>query len=151
MDLYFKNAENKNLLSVLMEPLMLITCTALALAMTLAIGFLYCVQTRFLMYNSTTIESRKFQTYEESPYYYENHFFNFKIVMGEKYSEWFLPIFKKNIYNNGYYFVNQKKQVDDLNFSSVRNVRFSGNDQDYKQLDGTKINGDYSISIGEKI
>jgi len=116
-----KYTEKKDILSVILYPIILIGCTLLALSMTISIGFLFFVQLRFIMFNSTSIESKKFERYEDSPYYYENHLNNFKIVMGESYCEWFIPIFKKNAYNHGFYFINIKHQDKNLNYSSIKN------------------------------
>ena len=114
-----KYSEKKDFLSVIVFPMVLIGCTLIAFSMTIAIGFLFFIQFRFVLYNSTTIESKKFEKYEESPYYFKNHFFNFKVVMGEEVLEWFFPLFKKNIHNHGFYFVNPKNQEKNVNFSSV--------------------------------
>lgn len=119
-----KYSEKKDFLSVIVFPLILIGCTLLAFSMTIAIGFLFFVQFRFLIYNSSTIESKKFEKYEESPYYFDNHFFNFKVVMGEDITEWFFPVFKKNLYNHGFYFINPKNQEKNLNFASVKSGSF---------------------------
>jgi len=121
-----KYSEKKDFLSVIVFPLVLMGCTMLAFSMTIAIGFLFVVQIRFVLYNSSTIESKKFEKYEESPYYYENHLFNFKIVMGQDVIEWFFPVFKKNIHNHGFYFINPKNQEKNLNFSSVKSGSFIG-------------------------
>lgn len=153
-----KYSEKKDFLSVIVFPMLLLGCTMLAFSMTIAIGFLFFVQIRFVLYNSTTIESKKFEKYEDSPYYFEKHFFNFKVVMGDDALEWFFPVFKKNIHNHGFYFINPKNQEKNLNFSSVKNGSFmvlkeqndiekdlnpnkiEGYDQSYKQLNDENNN-----------
>ena len=120
-DDYIKDSNSNSGFLTYIDPLILIFSLALSGAMTVAIGFLCFIQTRFLLFNSTTIESRKFETYEESPYYYKEKCFNFKNVIGDNFKEWIIPTFKKNIYNNGFYFVNPKNQMNMDNFSSVKN------------------------------
>lgn len=118
-----KYTEQKDFITVILFALILIGSCVLALAMTLAIGFLFIMQIRFILYNSTTIESRIFQRYEESPYFYEKYLFNFKQVMGENMKEWLIPVFKHNIYNNGFYFINPKTMINNENFASIQNPR----------------------------
>ena len=140
----------------IIDSLILIFCTGLAISMTIGIGFLFVMQTRFIMYNSTTIECRKYSKYCESPYYYGDNLFNFKIVLGDEIYKWFIPIFKKNRYNNGFYFINRKNEINNNNFTSIKNVdsfstfdNHSKNIQKHIELDDLKPNEDVTISVRE--
>ena len=135
-----KYSEKKDIFSVIMNPLILIASAILALSMTVSIGFLFMVQLRFVFYNSTTIESKKFENYRDSPYYYEKHFYNFKIVMGEDFKEWFIPIFKKNLYNHGFYFINPKNQENNIVFSSVQNGSTTASNQNDDKINEFNAN-----------
>jgi hypothetical protein len=65
----------------------------IAFSMTLSIGLLLYFQTKLILNNSTSIECKIDSNLSKTPWYYNNKFHNFKIVMGQTVFEWFLPIF----------------------------------------------------------
>ena len=99
-----------DLLYFMWDPLIVILATIMSFSMTLAIGILFFVQTKLILNNMTTIESHVFTT--SDPWGYNNKYHNFKILMGEKIYEWFLPIFKKNVYNGGDTFTFPNEMTD---------------------------------------
>jgi hypothetical protein len=83
------------------EPLITITGCCLSLAMTLAIGFLFIMQTRGILYNFTTIEIRAYVNSYDNPHYNPNDKLNnFKMVMGDKAYLWFIPVIINSDNNN---------------------------------------------------
>lgn len=73
---------------------LLILGASLALGMTVAIGFLFTMQTRGLLLNMTPIEFKKYQDLYSCPWYNENYHTNFQLVLGDKVYKWFIPIKK---------------------------------------------------------
>lgn len=74
--------------------------TILALSMTLAIGALFFIQTNYILYNTTTIEHKIYKSYEDNPFSSRDKISNFKLVMGERIIDWFLPTpFVSKAYN----------------------------------------------------
>lgn len=59
-----------------------------AIAMTVSIGTLFNTQTRMLLYNQTTIETKLYPRFIESPFYDRNHKESFSSVMGFSFLEW---------------------------------------------------------------
>jgi len=103
IDTTFKLDDNNNLYAKLFDPIMLIVGLLLSLSMTLSIGLLFGAQTYMIMYNTTTIENRKYQEKNDNPYYSNNKLFNLSIVLGLNSKwEWLTPIVKDNPYNNGH-------------------------------------------------
>ena len=86
----------------LRKPIFIVMSSVLAASMTFSIGLLFYFQTKMLMYNSTTIENLTYTNFSDSPWYHQDKLHNFKTVMGENVYEWFIPVFKPNIYNSGY-------------------------------------------------
>jgi hypothetical protein len=77
----------------LREPLIIIFACLLAFAMTVAIGFLFAMQTRCIMYNFTTIEEKLFKNPVENPWYSSNEKLNnMKSVLGGNWYLWLFPI-----------------------------------------------------------
>ena len=97
------------LLAIMWSPILLMTSTIMSISMVIAIGVLFIVQTRSILNNITTVESHIFTT--DNPWGYNDKFHNFKIVMGEYFFLWPLPIFFANIYNNGYSFTIPGKEI----------------------------------------
>jgi hypothetical protein len=82
--------ENKDLL-------LLVFGSMMALAMTLAIGLLWSVQTQNIIYNTTTIESRQYPDPRTHPWISGSNLWkNFKLVMGNNIWDWFFPIETKH-------------------------------------------------------
>lgn len=95
------------------DPLIICFSTALAFAMTIAIGALFCYQTYLIMNNHTSIEREIYAKKEESPYYKpKRKIFFFKLVLGSNISEWFLPFFTPCLYNDGYNFQLPEKKKE---------------------------------------
>jgi hypothetical protein len=89
-----------DLLWLMWEPVLLLTATIVSLGMVIAIGVLLAVQAKHVLCNTTTVES--FVYTSANPWQYPDKLHNFKTVMGDKWYLWLLPVFKQNIYNNGY-------------------------------------------------
>lgn len=104
-------------------PIMIVISATVAMAMTLAIGLLFVIQTKMILYNQTTVETHIFSDYSLNPWYYEDKLHNFQIVMGNTFIEWFLPIFKANKFNNGYYFYTPKN-VSFSDLSNKNNINY---------------------------
>jgi palmitoyltransferase len=84
------------------EPIILVVAFMMSLAMTIAIGFLFVMQTWMISENLTTIENRIFKDKKDNPYFTSDRWHNLSIVLGmDSKLEWFLPVFKQNPYNNG--------------------------------------------------
>jgi hypothetical protein len=98
-------------LKCLKDPLLIIVGAAMNFIIALAVGVLFCYQTHLLYNNMTSIESHKVDKAEQSPYYCKDKSLMFKSVLGlNSIVMWFIPIFKPNIYNNGYsYFIPGKE------------------------------------------
>jgi hypothetical protein len=91
-----------DLLWLMWDPVLLITATIVTLGMVIAIGVLMAVQLKHILYNTTTVEGFVYPTKGSNPWEYSKKFHNLKTVMGMTWYKWFLPVFKQNIYNNGY-------------------------------------------------
>jgi hypothetical protein len=74
----------------------------MALGMVFAIGLLLFVQFKNVLYNNTTVELLIHSPINPNPWENTNTFHNFKIIMGDSWYKWFIPVFEKNVYNNGY-------------------------------------------------
>jgi hypothetical protein len=90
---------NKNFQSVgeifftLKEPLIILVGLILSLSMTLAIGLLFVLQTRCILYNYTSIEEKKYKSTKDNPWYSSlNKMSNFKLVLGDNILFWFFPV-----------------------------------------------------------
>jgi len=79
------------LLTVFREPLILILAIMFAIAMTVSIGFLFVVQTRNLMNDTTTLENL-FELKKKSGNNRREMLENFKSIMGDKIYEWLIPM-----------------------------------------------------------
>jgi hypothetical protein len=114
-------------------PLIFILSIILSFLICSIFSFLFIRETIYLFNNCTTIENRIFSRFKDSPFYYKNYFINFKNVMGFKWHEWFLPSFKINIYNHGFFFVNPARvietniEINELNKNSLSNSNNSFN------------------------
>jgi hypothetical protein len=85
------------------DPLLIIVGMILAAAMTLAIGILFSYQSYLMRYNMTSIESSIYSEKNKNPYFFKSVALAFKSVLGTNVGlEWFIPVFKPNIYNDGY-------------------------------------------------
>lgn len=101
------NIESKyiilEILYAIKDPLLIIVGMVLAFAMALAIGILFFYQTHLIRYNMTSIESSIYTEKAKNPYYFKSRLIAFKSVLGNKFGyEWFWPIFKSNMHNDGY-------------------------------------------------
>jgi palmitoyltransferase ZDHHC2/15/20 len=101
------NIESKyiilEVLYAIKDPLLIIVGMILAFAMALAIGILFSYQSYLMRYNMTSIESSIYTDKKKNPYFYKSILISFKSVLGMRFGfEWFLPIFKPNVYNDGY-------------------------------------------------
>ena len=83
---------------------MILISTLVSLAMTISIGLLFYYQCNVISKNITTVEQTIFKTPEDNIYYSNDKLNNFKMVLGDNYLEWFIPIFRKSETNNGYEF-----------------------------------------------
>jgi len=109
----------------LYEPVILVIAFMMALSMTLAIGFLFVMQTIMISQNMTTIENKIYKDKKNSPFYINDISHNLSIVLGtESKFEWLLPIFTPNQYNNG---VSYEKPNN--NFSNNSIVQFQSIDK----------------------
>jgi hypothetical protein len=102
-------------------PLMLILSSTLAAAMTLSIGFLFFFQTKLILNNLTSIEYRVYNDATDSPWFYEDKLHNFKIILGNSFSEWFFPVPTRNLFNNGFSY-HTPKTLQDSKVSSAQNT-----------------------------
>ncbi len=110
----------------LYEPVIIVIAFMMALSMTLAIGFLFVMQTIMIGQNMTTIENKIYKDKKNSPFYVNDLWHNISIVLGtESKFEWVLPIFKPNKYNNG---VSYEKPNN--NFSNNSIVQFQSIEKD---------------------
>lgn len=109
-------------------PLLIILSSCLALAMTVAIGLLFCIQTKMILENSTSIENKLFsEDITRSPYYFPDKLHNFRIVMGNSLIEWMMPFsFAESDYNSGYTFYTPKNIprniVPSTNYQKLREL-----------------------------
>ena len=109
----------------LYEPVIVVIAFMMALSMTLAIGFLFVMQTIMISQNMTTIENKIYKDKKNSPYYTSDIWHNLSIVLGmESKIEWFIPIFTQNSYNNG---VSYEKPTN--NFSNNSTLQFQSIDK----------------------
>jgi hypothetical protein len=118
IDLVIKNTDKKTIVNSLSEllfimwnPILLMISLIMSIAMVIAIGFLFIMQTKLIMNNITTIESQIFVIPDSAPWSYYNRYHNFRTVMGSNFLLWLLPIFEPNIYNNGYSYAVPGKDV----------------------------------------
>lgn len=84
------------------DPIITMMGCFFAFAMTVAIGFLFVMQTKMILFNQTTIEEKIYSTEHQqnhlhntgkSPWYdTDNKLENFKLVMGDNPSIWLFPI-----------------------------------------------------------
>lgn len=79
------------LLTVFKEPLILMIAIIFAICMTVSIGFLFVIQTRNLINDTTTLENL-FELKKKSGNNRKEMFENFKTIMGDKIYVWFIPI-----------------------------------------------------------
>jgi hypothetical protein len=103
----------------LWTPIILLVTAALAAAMTLSIGFLFAFQTKLILNNCTSIEYRIYDDPSDNPWFYEDKLHNFKIIMGNSFSEWFFPVACVNLFNNGFSY-HTPKTLQDSRISSVQ-------------------------------
>jgi hypothetical protein len=103
------------------DPLLIIVGMILAAAMTIAIGILFTYQSYLMRYNMTSIESSIYSEKIKNPYFFKSRLLAFKSVLGTKVGlEWFLPVFKPNIYNDAYNY--KHSEMDNLNgYSKICN------------------------------
>ena len=94
-----------DIVQVMWSPIIIVLGLLLSFAMTFSIGLLFYYQSYFISNNITTVEKAKHVFPEDNIYYSPDKLHNFKIVLGMKsYFEWFIPVFKPNIFNSGYEF-----------------------------------------------
>lgn len=116
MSIKIKTKE-KGLFSVLFamsDKLLLLTGTLLSIAMVISIGFLLVVQFKLICNNITTVEVLSSNDYKSSPYYDNNKFNSWIIVMGYNWTEWFIPTVKLTKFNNGYSFGKLSSNMDHI-------------------------------------
>ena len=70
-------------------PIQIVISLLCSLAMTISIGTLFYKQTYMLLNNQTTIDKKKFENWESSPYFEKNQFKSFCGVMGSNIFQWF--------------------------------------------------------------
>jgi hypothetical protein len=98
----------------LKDPLLMIIGTCTNFTIALAVGVLFGYQTYLIVNNITSIESNESDKPESSHLYCKDKLVIFKSVMGDYPFEWFLPVFRSNVYNAGYsYYVPGKLDTCD--------------------------------------
>jgi hypothetical protein len=140
MDFTIKNTDKKTIVNSISElfvlmwnPILLMTATIMSAAMVFAIGVLFIVQTRLILNNITTVETHIFVIPDSSPFSGGNKYHNFKTVMGDNPILWFLPVFSKNSYNNGYSYSVPGKEVSALTMT-MPTREMTGSPPKYVQL-----------------
>jgi hypothetical protein len=130
--------------SVFTTPLINICVCGLSAILSIAIGVLLFHQTNLISNNLTWIESRIYKKNEENPFYTNNKILCLSTVLGFNKLLWFLPIFKVNIYNNGYSFM-KPKEVE----ISQKNKGVSGDN--FQQLPAELEISDRQSQMGNSI
>lgn len=123
-----------------------------------ALIFLFCVSgfklyrnIKMLLHNSTLIEERIYAKKEDNTFYDKNEFQSFKMVMGEKWYQWFIPKFSIKLGNDGFCFDKNAKKIE---IQQVQNKEPEKKGE-YNKLDefsNRSINqkSDFKISIDVK-
>ncbi len=130
--------------SLFTTPLINICVCGLSAILSIAIGVLLFHQTNLISNNLTWIESRIYKKNEENPFYTNNKILCLSTVLGFNKFLWFLPIFKVNIYNNGYSFM-KPKEVE----ISQKNKGVSGDN--FQQLPAELEISDRQSQMGNSI
>jgi palmitoyltransferase len=125
------NLETKSIIELLIlmwQPIMTVIGTLLSLAMSLAIGLLFYLQTTLILNDTTNIEQMIYRDPNSLPYGSPDKLKNFKTVMGTTPALWFLPV---NNFNEQYNGLNYKKR-------------------DYTSVDNDERNLDYQVHSKDK-
>jgi hypothetical protein len=118
------------LLNIFKEPLILIIAIIFAVAMTVSIGFLFVLQTRNLINDTTTLESL-FELKKKSGDNHKERLENFKTIMGDKIYIWFIPINHKNDFKSGEVKFNSKDGNKHLNSNMNSYISLTDNIQEF--------------------
>lgn len=75
-----------------LEPMFIVLSSIICIILLIATGSLFIIHTYLLLNNITTIEYRKYQPKEKSPYHSKEYLNNFKAIMGNNLLSWFFPM-----------------------------------------------------------
>ena len=164
-DLASNNDYEKLSLLIFIKALIPFIIVILTLVVTIFLFIVSCFKFSrniiLLLHNSTLIEKRIYSKKEDNKFYRKNEFESFKMVMGEKWYIWFLPVFKIKTGNDGFCFENNtiqnkqktisgkdKKEYTELdeisnrsiNISKKENTSITINEKDISTIDITKNN-----------
>ena len=103
------------IISYFSDQILIIVGCSLSGIMTILIGILFANQTYLIINNLTSIEKRIYKKTKENPFYTNDKILSLSIVLGFNKLLWFLPIFKKNIYNYGYSFSKPTEKIVQIN------------------------------------
>ena len=81
-------------------PLNILFSCMTAFALFIAVGSLFASQTIMIFNNQTTIEKKKFEDWEKSPFYEKDKMKNFRSVMGNNFLDWISLDFKGKALRN---------------------------------------------------